>query len=68
MRTAWCPLCGARVKYRLSKFYPQTYDSPAEGGDIEDIEPSCGCADLPCVDELKYYEMIEDAIRAELAA
>lgn len=58
-----CILCGADVEFSVSKYYPATRWEPAGGGDIEDITPECDCANSPCVDEGKYYDLMEERIR-----
>ena len=60
---AKCPLCGSDVEFTITKYYPATYWSPAEGGDIEDIIPECDCVEHPCVDEAKYYFAIATDIK-----
>lgn len=62
-----CPLCGADVGFSVSRAYPATYWSPAEGGDIEDIEPACECANARCVKPGTYYEMIEELARDKVS-
>ena len=58
-----CPLCGADVTFSVSKYYPATYWEPASGGDIEDMECECECADHACVDEFVYYAAVEQNIK-----
>lgn len=63
-----CILCGSEAEFSVSKHRPATYDSPAEGGDIDDMSPSCECVHSPCVDEGKYWELMDAAALDSLSS
>ncbi len=56
-----CVICGEPHRFSVLAGLPQTWDSPAEGPEIDWGKGECSCHEHPAVDALIYWELMTDA-------
>jgi hypothetical protein len=60
-----CILCGAEHEFTVTPGERRTHDSPGSGPEVDWRRSLCDCANHPAVDELTYWEHMDEAALAE---